>query len=229
VAVERVTAPDPVPPVWAEAQALPSDPDDPAVAFVFDAGRRAPMYSADVRLPAANMALGVSLQSRDEPAQPWRTRWQGEVFALASDSTRHGQTVAQFEPTTDRYWRLEVRRGAETVRGMAPSLLLGYRPARLRFLAQGGGPFQLAYGSARVERQRPVCDGLLAGLSAEDRGRMSGQAGVAGTPMRSNLDALKPPLKPTPVRQILLWAVLVAGALLVAAMALTLLKRLRQE
>jgi hypothetical protein len=228
VTIERMVAPDPVPPTWVEIQAMPPEPKDTATAFWFNAARRAPVHSAEVRLPAANMALGILLQSRDDAAQGWRTRWRGEVFALASDSAQRGQTVVQFEPTTDRYWRLEVQRGAETLRGLSPSLLLGYRPARLRFLAQGAGPYQLAYGSARVERQRPGCDSLLAGLSSGERSRMSGQAEPAGAPLRSNLDALEPPPKPTPLRQLLLWGVLIAGALLVAAMALSLLKKLRQ-
>jgi hypothetical protein len=229
VVVERVTAPDPVPATWVEAGAIPPDNKETATAFWFNAARRAPVHSADLRLPAANMALGVVLQSRDDPAQPWRTRWRGEVFALSSDSAQRGQTVVQFELTADRYWRLEVQRGAETLRGLYPNLLLGYRPARLRFLAQGAGPYQLAYGSARVERQQPACDSLLADLPAGDRNRLTGKAGTSAMPLRSNLDALKPLPRRTPLRQILLWGMLIAGALLVAAMALTLLKRLRQE
>lgn len=229
IVAERIAAPDPVPPIWVEAKAVSADPADSAIAFTFSAERRAPVHSAEVRLPAANMALGVLLQSRDDAAQTWRRRWQGEVFALAVESATRGQTVVQFEPTADRYWRLEVQRGGETLRNLSPSLMLAYRPARLRFLAQGEGPYQLAYGSARVERQRPGCDSLLAGLSAEERTRMSGQAEASGAPLRSNLDALEPPPERTPLRQIVLWGVLIAGTLLVAGMAFSLLKKLRQE
>ena len=229
VVVERVTAPDPIPPTWVEAQALAPDPQETAVAFGFNAGRRAPVYSAELRLPAANMALGILLQSRDDPTHAWRRRWSGEVFALSSDSAQRGQTIVQFEPTTDRYWRVEVLRGAETLRGMSPSLLLGYRPAQLRFLSQGQGPYQLAYGSARVERQTPACESLLATLSSQDRAGMTGRAEAVATPMRGNPDMLKPLPKPTPLRQILLWAVLIAGALVVAAMALSLMKKMRQD
>ncbi|HXG27372.1 MAG TPA: DUF3999 domain-containing protein [Nevskiales bacterium] len=227
---ERVTAPELAPPAWFETRALPPDKNESETAFWFDAGRRAPVHSAEVRLPATNMALGVRLQSRSDPAQPWRTRWQGEVFAIASESAQRNQTVVQFEPSHDRYWRLAVERGAETLRGSVPTLLLGYQPARLRFLAQGEGPFQLAYGSARVPLQAAVgCDALLANLGAEERSKQTGQAQALVMPVRGNLEVLKPLPKPTPLRQILLWAVLIAGALLVAAMALSLLRKLRQE
>ncbi|MGH8457900.1 MAG: DUF3999 family protein, partial [Nevskiales bacterium] len=193
VVVERVTAPDPVPATWVEVYALPPDKQETATAFWFNAARRAPVHSAELRLPAANMALGVVLQSRDDPQHAWRTRWSGEIFAISSDSAQRGQTVVQFEPTSDRYWRLEVQRGAETLRGMSPSLLLGYRPARLRFLAQGAGPYQLAYASARVERRAtPGCDSLLASLPADERVTMTGQAQASAMPLRGNLDVLKP-------------------------------------
>jgi hypothetical protein len=227
---ERVSEPELAPPNWFETRALPPDKNESETAFWFDAGRRAPVHSAEVRLPAANMALGVRLQSRNEPEQPWRTRWQGEVFAIASESAQRNQTVLRFEPTPDRYWRLAVERGAETLRGSVPTLLLGYQPARLRFLAQGEGPFQLAYASARVPLQAAVgCEQLLANLGAEERSSQTGQAQVLVMPVRGNLEVLKPLPKPTPLRQILLWAVLMAGALLVAAMALSLLKKLRQD
>jgi hypothetical protein len=230
VVMEMTSAPDPAPATWIEVHGQPGDKSEKAAAFWFNSARRAPVHSAEVRLPAANMALSVILQSRDDPEEGWHTRWSGEVFAISSETSQRGQTVVQFEPTHDRYWRLEMRRGAETLRGMYPSLLLGYRPARLRFLAQGAGPYQLAYASARVERQAPLsCNSLLASLPADERATMTGQAQASATPMRGNLDVLRALPKPTPLRQIVLWGVLILGALLVAGMALSLLKKLRQE
>ena len=45
-------------------------------------------------------------------------------------------------------------------------LELGYRPARLRFLSQGSGPFTLAFGSRRAEiAAASGCDALLADVS----------------------------------------------------------------
>jgi hypothetical protein len=229
VVVEMATEPDPVPVSWIEATTQAPDKAEKAVAFWFDSARVAPVHSADLRLPAANMALHVQLQSRDAPEHGWRTRWSGEVFALSSDNYNRGQTVIGFEPTTDRFWRVEILRGSETLSGLSPSLLLGYRPARLRFLAQGDGPYQLAYGSARVERLTPACDSLLSSLPAQERESMTGQAQPDPDQRQGNANALKPLPKPTPVRQMVLWGVLIAGALLVAAMALSLLKKLRQE
>jgi hypothetical protein len=229
VVVEIPTPSEPAPVNWIEAQPQAADSQDKHPSFLFSTTRRAPMHTAEIRLPASNMALGVALQSRDDAALGWQTRWSGEVFALSSDNAQREHTVIQFSTTHDRFWRLQVLRGAETLRDLSPQLLLGYQPAQLRFLAQGEAPYQLAYGSARVELLRPGCDSLLSHMSKEDREIATGQAITLGPPSTGNLNVLKPLPKPTPLRQILLWGVLVAGALLVAAMALSLLRKLRQE
>jgi len=213
-------------PNWVAA--TPMAADETATAFWFDAARRAPLYSADLRLPTDNMALVVALQSRRDADAAWQARWSGEIFALQLGSARHHHTQIHFPQTTDRFWRVEVLRGAETLGGMQPSLQLGYPPARLRFLAQGEGPFLVAYGSARVERQAPVaCERLLGSLSKDERAGMTGEAQIESLDALDNPAALKALPKPTPLRQIILWAVLVSGALLVLAMAMTLLKKLK--
>jgi hypothetical protein len=160
---ERVSEPELAPPNWFETRALPPDKNESETAFWFDAGRRAPVHSAEVRLPAANMALGVRLQSRNEPEQPWRTRWQGEVFAIASESAQRNQTVLRFEPTPDRYWRLAVERGAETLRADAAARL----PARTAALP---GPGRGPVPAGLCQRAR----------AAAGRGRLRAAAGEPG-------------------------------------------------
>lgn len=197
----------------------------------FDARRPAPVDHAWVPLPAANMSLQVRLESRavapgGDDTQ-WQPRWSGEVNSV----TRAGAAAAalRFPATSDRYWRLEITGGAETLGGAQPQLQLGYVPARLRFLAQGEGPFMLAYGSARVEPVVPACDSLLSDQDEAERRRLSGAATalppaiVLGGP-----EMLTPAPRPTPLRLVLLWVTLGVGALLLLAMALSLLRRLRE-
>lgn len=219
-------------PNWFDAQSVPADKTEHDTAFWFDAARVAPLYTAGVRLPDTNMALVVQLQSRPDHKLPWRKRWQGEVFALSTLGAEYANvhSVVHFAPTTDRYWRVEVLRGAETLHGNQPALRLGYQPALLRFLRQDEGPFLVAYGSARVEKRAPPgCGELLGKLGKDERREMTGKAEASGKAVWRNLSALKPLPKPTPLRQIVLWGVLILGALLVAGMALSLLKKLRQE
>ena len=74
-----------------------------------------------------------------------------------------------------------------------PSLEHGYRPARLRFMAQGEGPFTLAYASRRAEPSPArACDALLAAMKPEDLEQSIGE-GLTGLPkVLGGDDALRP-------------------------------------
>jgi hypothetical protein len=206
-------------------------PAEKAAVLRFDARRHAPVDHAWVPLPAANMSLQVRLSSRAvAPAEqdaPWQARWSGEINSV----TRAGAAAAalRFPPTTDRYWRLEITGGAETLGAAQPQLQLGYVPARLRFLAQGEGPYTLAFGSARAEPSTPSCEALLSDQDEAERQRLSGTAtALAPAIALGGAEMLMPAPKPTPLRLVLLWATLGIGALLLLAMSLSLLRRLRE-
>jgi hypothetical protein len=210
--------------------------DTEASAFHYDAGRLAPVHAARVELAMTNMALGVALDSRPRADAPWQQRWSGDVSSVRRDPAEIAFGVADngtstFAPVADTQWRVRVLRGAESLGGSRPTLRLGYHPARLRFLAQGEGPFVVAYGSGRVPAAQTVsCDGLLPQASAEARETLIGAASAAPAAAGAfgGPDVLAPPPKPTPVRQIVLWAVLLLGAAGLVAMALSLLRRLRE-
>jgi hypothetical protein len=202
---------------------------DPA-RIVYDSGRRAPVEAADLLLPAANMSLRVTLASRPNAAavaEPgWQPRWSGEVHSVA-DAER--VAPMQFPPTSDRYWRLQILSGADSLAGLQPQLELGYRPGRLRFLVQGEAPYTLAYGSARAEPATPGCDRLLGNLGEPERAAMTASLDASGGEIElGGAEALTPAPKPTPLRLILLWGILVVGSAAVLGMALALLRQLRQ-
>jgi len=212
------------------AMAMPAPPEEHG-SFWFDSRRLAPVETAFVELPMSNMALQMALDSRASAKLPWQQRWSGEVSSVTTaDKPEPG--VLRFGQTQDRYWRLRVLQGLETLGDGRPALRLGYAPARLRFLTQGSAPFMLAFGSARIAPATPMaCDQLFGNLAPADR-----KVGLAtmepGLPSTFGGDAaltpLPPPPEPKPVRQIVLWAILIVGALVLAAMAMSLLRRLRE-
>ena len=205
--------------------ALPQPAGSVADGFTFDSGRLAPVQLADIQLPASNMSVTMALDSRRAAEQSWQQRWSGTV-----SSVQNGGTIARFAPTADPQWRLRVLRGGETLGTARPTLALGYHRARLQFLSQGGGPYLLAFGSARVApADAAACDSLLGPLSAEERAQDMGRAEAQPAPAElfGGDAAYTVPPPPTPVRQIVLWAVLVAGTAVLALMAYTLMRRLR--
>jgi hypothetical protein len=210
---------------WFEPARLPQGADG----INFDAARLAPADSARITLPTPNMTLQLSLQSRARPTDPWRSVWSGPVYSVGSGADERHSGDLHFAPDSDRYWRLVVTQGADSLAGAAPGLRLAYRPARLRFLAQGKAPFVLAYGSGRIAAPAPrSCDSLLQGLPQADLQGMIGtvQAGAAHTLGGDAALQLRP--RPTPLRQILLWAVLLLGAAAVIGMALSLIRSQRK-
>jgi len=202
----------------------------PGHGYAFDAARLAPVHTAQIVLPASNMTLQLALQSRATVDGAWRTVWSGAVYSLgAGDAERHNDDL-RFAADSDRYWQIQVLQGADTLGASLPTLRLGYHPARLRFLAQGSGNFLLAYGSVRaVLPPASACAALLPGLAPADLQSMIGAAQPGATRVLGGDAVLAPAPKPTPLRQIVLWAVLVLGAAAVAWMALSLLRALRRE
>lgn len=224
VTAERVGTAEQIEPVWFNARRLESKDAD---VLLFDADHVAPVSYARLRPPLENSSVNISLQSRADEEASWSSRWTGETYVIVSDTARRESPPARFAPTADRYWRVHLLKDAQVYD--ASVLELGYRPTRLRFLAQGPGPYMVAFGSRRAEVARPaLCDGLLGDVSAADRERMV-EVGYAGevTPLGGDA-ALKPLPKKTPLRVVVLWAVLVVGVALLIGMALSLLKRVRK-
>jgi hypothetical protein len=223
VVAERVGQVLEIEPAWFMATKLVTD--DIQVLF-FDTARRAPVSYARLRLEQENSSVRVTLHSRDDGNAPWIERWSGEVYRIVTDKERRESPPAHFGATTDRYWRLRIANDPQLYR--ETQLELGYRPANLRFLAQGKGPFTVAFGSRRAERSAAGgCDALLADVAADERAKLVSK-GIVGAPRSLGGEgALKPLPRQTPARLLVLWSVLIVGVGLLVAMALALLKRVR--
>ena len=128
----------------------------------------------------------------------------------------------------DRRWRLTVDASDSTIGSAVPRLEIGYRPHDLFFIARGSGPFTLAFGSAVAEPLKVNVAALFDGIGRHRENGLERWVTpqstwmVLGGPQR-----LSPPPKPLPMRRILLWSVLLAGVLVVAAMAWRLARRLK--
>ncbi|MET0659526.1 MAG: DUF3999 family protein [Steroidobacteraceae bacterium] len=194
---------------------------------MYRSDHRAPVQYARLKLPFDNMTVRATVQSRpDDKAVPWTTRWSGEIYAIVANGERKTSAPAEFPATSDREWRVQF---AGDVAGDT-GLELGYRPALLRFVAQGNRPFTLAYGSRQIENQTARgCDQLLGDMKPRQLRELIGAAAL-GTPRDlGGAGAFRPFPKKTPVRLMVLWGVLVVGVAVLVAMALNLLKRVRGE
>lgn len=212
-------------PVWFNASAIANAP---ARTLLFASPRLAPVTHARLALPQANTSVRVSLQSRDDDKQAWRTQWSGEVYDIMANGERRVSLPAEFQSTYDRQWRVMPTGSGDPFYGNA-TLELGYRPAKLRFLAQGSGPFTLAYGSRRAAPAvAQSCDRLLADVNSKDMADLVVQANALAPRTLGGDLALKPLPAKTPTRLLVLWAVLITGVALLVGMARSLFRRLKQ-
>lgn len=226
VVAERISMPQAIEPVWFTANPVASsDPSE----LLFDAVRLAPIAYVRLVLPQDNSSVRVRIQSRAGEKAGWRERWSGEVYSIMSNGERRVSPPAEVAGDHDRYWRVQYAKQGEFLNS-APTLELGYRPARLRFLAQGAGPFTLAFGSRRVEAApAQQCSNLLADVGEKDLENLVGEASMGAQRTLGGVGAFKPLPKKTPVRLVVLWGVLVVGVGVLVAMALSLLKRVRHS
>lgn len=119
----------------------------------------------------------------------------------------------------------EVRLDSTTSLAKAPVLVLGWRPARLAFLAEGRTPFVLAIGHARERRIDTPLTAAIAALRAQLGAQWQPPLATLGTPHEAaGATAFAELPAPHPWRRWLLWGVLVVGAGLVATIALSLLR-----
>jgi hypothetical protein len=226
VIAERVEAPQPIDPLWFAATVL--DSTERGV-LLFDSARLAPVTYARLALAQENTSLRVSIESRPDAKAQWRQQWSGEVYSIVTDGERRISPPAEFAATADKFWRVSPAKAGATF-NPAPMLELGYRPARVRFLAQGAGPFTLAFGSRRAEPAvAQQCGGLLSDVETRDLEQMIGEASLGPPRSLGGAKALKPLPKKTPLRLFVLWGVLIVGVGLLVAMALSLLKRVNQQ
>jgi hypothetical protein len=223
VIAERVAAPQFIDPLWFSATPVATDE---ANALLFDSTRVAPVTYARLLLPQENTSLRVKIESRPDEKAQWRQQWVGEVYSILSAGERRVSPPAEFGNTADRYWRITPAKAGDLF-NQGATLELGYRPARLRFLTQGSGPFMLAYGSRRAEAA-PLqqCNVLLSDIGSLDLAQMRGDALLSSPQSLGGDTALKPLPKKTPLRLMVLWGVLIVGVGLLAAMAMSLFKRL---
>ncbi len=197
---------------------------------------RLPVQRLDVVMPA-NSAVSWSVFSRDpdRPGADGRTPdWQLLTDGWNAWSLSEGgqqQRSAPLETSgiiSDRQWRLLAEPGA--VPAEAPLLRLGYRPGSVVFLAQGRAPYLLVAGSANVGDAQAALDPMLDALRARNGAQWQPALAALGEgAARAGDAAYQPATPPRDWKNVLLWVVLVLGALAVAGFAISLLRSSRTD
>jgi hypothetical protein len=175
---------------------------------------------------------------RNDRNQPWSLLATAVVYRLTTAGKEQISGPVELQGASVREVKIEA--DAKTPGfASAPDIALQFEPAQLVFLASGQGPFTLAAGLAGpagaagaflpmaslIPGYKPSQENALplakADVSKADA--TGGSAGVGGP-----LVAAQAPGDGIPTRTLVLWAILLLGALALGAMAWVLMKQTRQ-
>ncbi|MEJ2108215.1 MAG: DUF3999 domain-containing protein [Acidiferrobacteraceae bacterium] len=190
-------------------------------AIDYDIGGRMPVDRVRVLLPETNVVVSVEIYSRGAKDAPWVKRTGGLVYRLQTASGEVVQTELELPRAihSERYLRVILTDGGAVAGRALPNISVGWIPQRLVFVAQGKGPFELAYGSSTVEPAQYSVDRLLAQLRGKGDKDMKPEPATTGSPHALGGTALLVPEKKLPWKRWILWGVLVIGVALLVWMA----------
>jgi len=193
--------------------------------YVFDLGAALPVDRIALDLPEINTVAPAQVYARRNAKDEWRPAGASVFYRLkqpdATDTTSPPMAVAAGPA---RYWKVVVDPRSGGVGSTPPALTALWIPQSLVFAARGGGPFELAYGSAQALPVALPVGTLVPGFDARTMPAAFATAtpGEATTPPA--LAALKQPID---TRRWLLWSALGIATLVLGWMAWSLSRQMR--
>ena len=194
-----------------------AEPPNHRSAAAYDSGARLPVDQLNLEFADPTDAASVTVRSRPDDSSDWIERHSGLFYSLTEANDRITSSPAQVSRTSDRYWVVETTREGGWREDRLPRLMLGWRPHELLFVAQGAGPYTLAYGSARVGATDAPVDALLASLDDSERADRIRAATLAAPRDLGGTEVLRPA---PPWRRVFLWATLIGAVVVLAGFAL---------
>lgn len=178
--------------------------------------------------PRANTLLPVRILGRTDAAQPWRPIGQAVVYRLGGDNGDAVNPPVPLYGASARWLRVVSANGADLETGQLRASAL-FDPVQIVFVASGSPPFELAAGRAATPAAAlplPTLAGTLGTRKVDDLPLARVGAAVAAPLPEPAWFARWLPAGLTD-KAAVLWAVLIAGVLLLGAVAWGLLRQLK--
>ncbi len=200
-------------------------------AIDFTSSFRFPTSSVQIRFSEINSIAGLSIQSRPTLDTAWSIRCEQDFYDLSVKGETIHNEPCEFPSTADPLWRVMIQKDGAGLRSgnRAVTLQLGWQPSELLFIGRGTPPYLLAFGSGKLaeEDQDFAAGMLLKAIQTESPTPVIGLAKIGKRVSLGGDLALRSPVKPTPWKKWLLWAVLVLGVGLLALMTRSLTKEMK--
>ena len=183
-----------------------------------------PFDRVAVDVPGDRRILRIRLTSSADPDGPEIQHFRGLAYRFDAGDDAWTPPPVAVTPRGHRYWRVTLQEGDALLPGEAPSLRIGWVPARLLFVPQGEGPFTLAYGNADAEPAAFRPEELLAPVRHTYPDVAAIPPARAGDPVELGGPARLERRREVPWQQVALWGSLLAGVALLGWLAVRLLR-----
>jgi Protein of unknown function (DUF3999) len=191
--------------------------------FEYNLHAHVPVDRVNLELPDLNTVAEVELLSRAWASDAWHTVRRGGFYRLKGDGIELRNGPVPVPLNTDPHWMIRADPRAGGLGAVAPDLTVEWVPHELVFVARGAAPFYIAYGSAATDSKAAVSLDLLPKSVSIASASLSEPEPLGGDVQ------LKRPPAPYAWKAAVLWAVLIAGAALLAWMAFRLSKEVKQS
>lgn len=205
---------------WREA--LPEAGEKPGE-YLYDLGGQFPVERVRFALPQQNTIARVEVLSRADPRRDWQLATSSVIYRLAQQGHQVSSPDLVVATNTNRYWLLRVDQKGGGLGSGLPRLSAGWVPQKLVFTARGERPFQIAYGSSRVQAAAYPIETVVPGWRSDRQPKLA-HAGLLPERLLGGAAALHRPFN---YRVFGLWGALVLGVLLLAWMAWRLSKQMQ--
>jgi hypothetical protein len=194
-------------------------------------GFQTPLAGLALSTPRNNTLVPVRILGRDDASQPWRLLARSVVYRLgAAGSESTNPPVALHGASAGRL-RIESTNGSDLAAAQLQASA-EFEPLRLVFVATGAGPFEIAAGRADTPPAALPLAAIASTLGSRKVEDLPVATLGAGTVQARAGDGALARLWPGgegPNKTTALWAVLLAGVLLLAGVAWTLLRQLNRR
>jgi hypothetical protein len=179
-----------------------------------------PVERVKIAIAQPNSLAPGTLYGRLDDQQPWQVVSSGLLYRLTQGSGEAVQDQLQLSGQVVRQLKLEVDDRGGGLGAQAPELSVAVQATQVVFLARGEGPFTLAVGNAEAKAANLPLNTLIPDFVPQRLATL-GTAQPTTAPV-ANMAAATVIAAPAPgvdFKRLGLWAVLVAGVLLLGWMA----------
>jgi len=198
----------------------------------FEAAGHYPAEYLRVNLPDDNTISSVKISVRNKPGEPWRYISNASVYRLVEKSpagkiTTLSSPDINIDPTVARYWQLQFNTATGGIGASTPSLALGWPTQTMVWNARGNAPFTLQTGQAEMASHVTIAS-LIPDFKPEKLQQLPlatiqlNTSTIAGDTATKALESTWS--SPEDNKHWWLWGGLLLGVLVLAGMALSLLK-----